>query len=254
MSLQSRRILFALGALALWQLVAWVRAVPEHILPSPFQVGRTLFDGVAEKGYHTAFLLSARRIALGYSLSIAAGVALGTLLAWWRSLDDLVGSALVSLQALPSVCWFPLAFLWFGEGEGAILFVVILGAILSITIATASGIRNIPPLLIQAARTMGARGIALHRHVTLPAALPSIIGGMKLGWAFAWRALMAGEILFVGLERGLGFHLAVGQKAKDMSQILAVMLLIILLGILVDLLLFGFLERRLRERWGLLRS
>lgn len=249
-----RRLLFVAAGLLAWQLFSWMRLLPEAVLPSPLQVGAALRDGLTDRGYFSALLLSARRIALGYAISIVAGVALGTCLAWWRSLDDIVGSGLVSLQSLPSVCWFPLAFLWFGEGEGAILFVVILGAILSITIATSSGIRNVPPLFIQAARTMGARGFALHRYVTLPAALPSILGGMKLGWAFAWRALMAGEILFATLDRGLGFHLAVGQKAKDMSQILAVMLLIVLLGVLVDLLLFGLLERRLRERWGLQKS
>jgi NitT/TauT family transport system permease protein len=217
-------------------------------------VGRALAEGIGEKGYLSAFLLSAKRIALGYLLSIAAGILLGTLLAWWRWLDDLVGSGLVSLQALPSVCWFPLGFLWFGEGEGAVLFVVILGAVLSITIATSTGIRNIAPITLQAARTLGAKGFALHRYVTLPAALPSILGGMKLGWAFAWRALMAGEILFAGLDRGLGFHLAVGQKAKDMSQIIAVMVLIVALGVLIDLALFGWIDRRIRERWGLQKS
>jgi NitT/TauT family transport system permease protein len=252
--LWTRRLLFSAALVALWQAVSAAGLIPARVLPSPLQVGHALVSGLTEKGYLGAFLLSARRIAVGYALSILAGVALGTLLAWWRSLHDLVGSALVSLQALPSVCWFPLAFLWFGEGEGAILFVVILGAILSITIATSSGIRNLSPIYLQAARTLGASGFALHRYVTLPAALPSILGGMKLGWAFAWRALMAGEILFATLDRGLGFHLAVGQKAKDMSQILAVMVLIVSLGILVDLLLFGILERRLRERWGLARS
>ncbi len=249
-----RRLLFVAAGLLAWQLFSWLHLLPEAVLPSPLKVAAALAEGLGDRGYFGALLLSARRIALGYAISIVAGVALGTCLAWWRSLDDVVGSGLVSLQSLPSVCWFPLAFLWFGEGEGAILFVVILGAILSITIATSSGIRNVPPLLIQAARTMGARGFALHRYVTLPAALPSILGGMKLGWAFAWRALMAGEILFATLDRGLGYHLAVGQKAKDMSQILAVMLLIVLLGVLVDLLLFGLLERRLRERWGLQKS
>lgn len=247
-----KKIAFVAGLLIVWQILAVAGLVNETILPAPSKIGRALVEGVTERGYLEAFLVSARRMAVGYFISVFLGIALGTLLAWSRTLDDMVGSFLVALQALPSVCWYPLAILWMGPSEGAILFVLVLGAVLSITIATSSGIRHVSPLLVSAAHTMGAHGLRLHLHVTLPAALPSILGGMKLGWAFAWRALMAGELLYqIAGATGLGTHLQTGHRSGNMAAVLAVMVFIIALGILVDLALFGVLERRIRERWGL---
>ena len=251
----AKKIVFLAIVLALWQAWCWTGLVPADVLPPPGRVARALVRGIADKGYLEAFLVSARRMAVGYGASILLGIALGTILAWFRTLDDMVGSFLVALQSLPSVCWYPLALLWFGAGEGAILFVIILGAVLSITIATSAGIRQVPPLLVSAAHTMGAHGLRLHLHVTLPAAFPSILGGMKLGWAFAWRALMAGELLYqIAGATGLGTHLQAGHQAKDMAQVLSVMVLIVALGMAVDLALFGVLERRIRERWGLTKA
>ncbi len=247
-----KKLFFLSGLLAFWQTLSWSGLLPAQVMPSPAEVARSLLAGIAEKGYLQAFLVSARRMAVGYGLSVILGIVIGTILGWSRTLDQMVGSFLVALQALPSVCWYPLAILWFKPGETAILFVLLVGAVLSITIATSAGIRQVSPLLISAAHTMGARGLNLHLHVTLPAALPSILGGMKLGWAFAWRALMAGELLYqIQGAVGLGTHLQAGHRSNDMGQVIAVMLFIIALGMLVDLLLFGILERRIRERWGL---
>ncbi len=251
----AKKIAFLAGLLAVWQALSWSGLLPARILPSPAEVARSLAAGISDKGYLQAFGVSARRMALGYGLSVVLGVVLGTLLGWSRTLEEMLGSFLVALQALPSVCWYPLAILWFRPGELAILFVLVLGAVLSITIATSAGIRQVSPLLISAAHTMGAHGLKLHLHVTLPAALPSILGGMKLGWAFAWRALMAGELLYqIQGAVGLGTHLQAGHRSNDMAQVIAVMIFIIALGMLVDFLLFGFLERRIRERWGLQRG
>jgi NitT/TauT family transport system permease protein len=252
MPVWAKKLLFLAVLLAFWQAWCWTGLVPADVLPSPGRVGQALARGVADKGYLESFLVSARRMAVGYGASVFLGIALGTLLAWSRTLDDMAGSFLVALQSLPSVCWYPLALLWFGASEGAILFVLILGAVLSITIATSAGIRQVSPLYIAAAHTMGAHGLRLHLHVTLPAAFPSILGGMKLGWAFAWRALMAGELLYkIAGATGLGAHLQAGHQAKDMAQVLSVMVLIVALGMAVDFSLFGVLERRIRERWGL---
>ena len=126
---------------------------------------------------------------------------------------------------------------------------VVMGAILAVAIATDSGIKNVSPLYIRAARNMGVSGAKLYARVILPAALPSIVTGMKLGWSFAWRALMAGELLFVGL--GLGHLLMVGRDLNDMSQVVAVMLIIITIGMVTDRLVFARLENRIRARWGL---
>jgi len=167
----------------------------------------------------------------------------------FKILDETVGSLITGLQALPSICWLPLAILWFGLSEAAIQFVVIIGAILAITISTDDGIKNIPPILIRAAKTMGTKGLDLYFRVMLPAALPSIVTGMKLGWSFAWRSLMAGELLFVSL--GLGHLLTIGRELADMNLVVAVMLVIVVIGVVVDRLIFARLEDIVTERWGL---
>jgi NitT/TauT family transport system permease protein len=142
----------------------------------------------------------------------------------------------------------PLAVIWFGLSDVAILFVVIAGSLLAITVATEAGVRNVPPLYVRAARTMGARGFNLYGRVVLPAALPGILTGMKLGWTFAWRSLMAGELIFV--SGGIGQLLKTGQDTNDMARVLAVMAVIVALGLAIELLLFARLEKRVRERWG----
>lgn len=252
MSTALKRALFFLLVLAVWEGLYLLRVRPDYLFPSPFQVFQSLFEGIADKGYLGGLLVSLRRIAVGFAISIVAGGTLGVLLAWSKTLEETVGSVVVSLQTLPSICWLPIALLWFGLSEQAILFVVVIGSLVSITLATMGGIKRVPPLLIQAARTMGARGVRLHLHVTLPAALPSITEGLKQGWSFAWRSLMAGELLFV--TQGLGHHLEVGRQLSDMSQVIAVILVIITLGLLVDLFVFGTLDRRIRERWGLVKA
>ena len=188
-------------------------------------------------------------ILLGYGLSLVIGIPLGLLLGRVRPVQDTLGSIILGLQALPSICWLPLALLWFGLSEKAILFVVVMGAVLSVTLSTADGVHNTPPLYLRAARTMGASGLMLYRGVILPSALPAIISGMKLGWSFAWRSLMAGELLYVSL--GLGQLLTMGRELNDMAQVIAVMLVIIAMGLLVDRAVFAPVERRVRERWGL---
>lgn len=192
--------------------------------------------------------ISVQRIFTGYLISLAFGIGLGLLVGRFKILNETLGSLMLSLQVLPSICWLPLAILWFGLNEQAIQFVVIMGAFLSIAIATDSGIRNIPPIYLRAARTMGVRGLALYRRVIFPAALPSIATGMKLGWSFAWRSLMAGELIFV--SAGLGHLLQMGRELNDMAQVIAVMVIIVAVGLVFDQLIFARLERRLRRQWG----
>jgi NitT/TauT family transport system permease protein len=170
------------------------------------------------------------------------------MLARSQLLRDSIGTVVSGLQALPSICWLPLALLWFGLSETAILFVVVIGSLLSITMATEAGVRNVPPLYVRAARTMGARGATLYLRVILPAALPSIISGMRLGWTFAWRSLMAGELLFV--SGGLGQLLATGRELGDMARVMAVMVAIVTLGLATEVLIFQRLDARVREVWG----
>jgi NitT/TauT family transport system permease protein len=196
-----------------------------------------------------ATAVSLRRMLVGFGVSLLIGIPLGLLLGRVRWLDDTVGALTLGLQTLPSICWLPVALLWFGLNDGAILFVVVMGALLSITVSVRDGVQNVPPTYLRAARTMGTRPLALYTQVLLPASLPSILTGAKLGWSFAWRSLMAGELLFVSM--GLGHTLMMGRELADMSRVFAVMLVIVALGLFTDRLIFGQLEAHVRERWGL---
>ncbi len=243
------RVLFFIGLIVVWQLLYSLHVWPPYLFPSSWNVATSLGLGFADGSFPLAIAVSLRRILIGYLLSLAIGVPLGLLIGRVRLLQDTLGTVILGLQALPSICWLPLAILWFGLSERAILFVVVMGAVLSICLSAVDGVRNTPPLYLRAARTMGAEGWALYWRVILPAALPAILTGMKLGWSFAWRSLMAGELLYVSL--GLGQLLTLGRELNDMSRVMAVMLVIVALGLTVDRLLFAPAERLVRERWGL---
>jgi NitT/TauT family transport system permease protein len=193
-------------------------------------------------------LVSLKTVAIGYGLSVVLGVTLGLLIGRHRLLEETLGSLVMGLQALPSVCWLPLAILWIGLNERAIIFVVVMGALFSITLGVDAGVKNTPPLYVQAARNLGTRGVGLYWQVILPAALPAILGGLKQGWSFAWRSLMAGELLFYSLS--LGNLLQTGRDLNDVAMVVSVMALIISIGVAVDRLVFAPLERRVRRRWG----
>jgi NitT/TauT family transport system permease protein len=190
-----------------------------------------------------------KRILIGYGLSVVCGAALGFLLAASTLVKDTLGGLVLSLQSLPSLCWLPLAVLWFGLSEKAIIFVVVMGSLLAVTINTETGVRHVPLIYMMAGRNLGARGHRLLLHVVLPASLPHIVTGLKQGWAFAWRSLISGEMIFVSL--GLGHLLMMGRDLNDMSQVLAVMILIMAIGYSVDRLIFENLENRIRRQWGL---
>ncbi len=249
MNKRFQKLLFYVTLIAIWQIIFSLRLWPEYLFPSPADVLRKLLNGFSNKTFYVAIMISMKRIILGYGISLVAGVSLGILLGSVKLLDDIIGPPLFGLRTLPSICWLPLGILWFGLSEKMIIFVVFMGATFSITLATDDGVKNIPPIYLKAASTMGATRIRRYFRVILPAALPSIVTGMKLGWSFAWRSLMAGEMLFVSL--GLGHLLMMGRELNDLGQVIAVMGLILAIGITLDRLVFGNLENRIRERWGL---
>ena len=197
----ARKSSFYVLVIMIWEVASRAGFWPRFLFPAPSEVLQTLLQGFADRTFLFGILASMRRILLGYSISLVAGVLLGLGISRNKFIAETIGSLILGLQTLPSICWLPLALLWFGLNESAIIFVVVMGALLSITTATESGIKNAPPLLIKAGQNMGARGPRLLFEVIIPAALPSIITGMKQGWSFAWRSLMAGELLYgsVGL-------------------------------------------------------
>jgi sulfonate transport system permease protein len=199
----------------------------------------------------TASLTSLIRLGVGFAISIVLGGILGAAMWRIRGLDEFLGPLFLGFQTLPSVCWVPLALLWFGQTEHAMLFVVIMGTVWSVVIATDSGARSIPPIYARAARTMGSEGLDQWVSVILPAALPFLVSGMKQGWAFAWRSLMAAEIYVTILTGfGLGHLLHYGRELNDMNQVIGVMLVIVVIGLLADKILFSPWERFFHRRWG----
>jgi NitT/TauT family transport system permease protein len=239
-------------AVAIWQVVAWSGWRPASALPGPLPVFQRLFNDLTSVDFYVGVAITLQRALIGYGIAVLAGSAVGLLVARVTILRRALGSALLGLQSMPSISWFPLAILLFQRSEPAIIFVVLLGAAPAIANGLLSGVDHVQPLLVRVGRVMGARGLGLYRHVILPAALPSFIGGLKQGWAFAWRSLMAGELIlaFVGHQPSLGQQLRLAQNASDTQQLLAVMIVIFTIGVIVDI-GFGVLDREIRRRWGL---
>ena len=236
--------------LALWQSVYMSEILPKLSLPSPLAVGQTiielLFDFTLVKG--TAFTLW--RLFLGFILSLSLGLITGLLMIKFQQFGKTMSSFAVGLQSFPSIAWIPFAILLIGFNDFGILFVVVMSSVFSVMLSTYSGLRNVPPIYIRAARNMGGKGISLFRHVLIPAATPTLIIGMRQAWSFAWHALIGAEMLITTLV-GLGYILSVGREFSNMSQIIATMIVIFTIGLIFDRVVFMKIEEKIRDRWGL---
>ena len=238
--------------MAAWQVVVWSGWKPDYVLPGPGPVFRRLAQDLGNANFDLGIAVTLRRALVGYGIAVAIGSVAGILIARIAVLRRAIGSAILGLQSMPSIVWFPLAILLFGLNETAIFFVVILGAAPSIAGGLLSGVDHVQPLLIRVGRVMGARGMKLYRHVILPAALPSFVGGLKQGWAFAWRSLMAGEIIgIVSHQVGIGQQIQFARDFADAEQLVAIIVVIFVIGVVIDS-MFGTLDRVIRRRWGLL--
>jgi NitT/TauT family transport system permease protein len=244
-------ILFFVALVAIWTALVQAQVWSPILLPSPKSVAEYLASSFRDGTLLQATAVTLRRLLLGYVIGLAIGLPLGLLTASSKFVEDTIGVLALGLQTLPSVCWVPLALLWFGQTEGAMLFVVIMGTVWSVVIATDTGVRTISPIFARAARTMGSGPIHRWLHVILPASLPYLISGMKQGWAFAWRSLMAAEIYVTILTGfGLGHLLHYGRELNAMDQVIGIMLVIVVIGLLADKILFSPWERFLHRRWG----
>lgn len=231
---------------AIWAAASELAKSP--LLPGPIEVTRALGRALGEGTLVRAVVVSAIRLVFGYALALVAGVPLGLVLARSRTIKTALGPLLLGLSSVPSICWLPLAIVWFGLSEAAIQVVVVLGAALPITLSTESAVRQLPPSIERAARTMGAKGGRLLLRVLLPAALPGILTGAKVGWTFALRSLMAGELLFV--SGGLGQLLETGRDLADTALVLGVVAVIVVLSRTSERVLFAPVERVIARRWG----
>jgi NitT/TauT family transport system permease protein len=217
------------------------------LLPAPEEVARSLWMGLGDQSLLIATVASLRRVLLGFALSIVLGITLGALIARSQIAADTLGRLVVSLQTVPSIAWLPFALLWFGLNENAVIFVVVIGSTLPITISFESGIRNIPLTLIRTGRMMGTSAWQLLRFVIIPASIPSLIVGMRNAWAFAWRSLLAGELLVA--SEGLGQVLTLSKELNDTAQVFAVMFIIGLMGYAIDQGIFRRMENFVAARW-----
>lgn len=244
----------ALG-LFLWQLVVWSGWKDEFLLPPPRPVFSEMWDLVLDGTIPRAVGITMWRAFTGFLVALLIGVVVGSLAMRVKSFRSAFGSFITGLQTMPSIAWFPLAILLFQLSEQAIMFVVVLGAAPAIANGLIAGADTIPPIQLRAGQVLGARGFAMYRFVVLPGSMPGFVTGLKQGWAFAWRSLMAGELLVVIAGKpSVGFLLQQNRNLSDAVGLLAMMIVILGIGILVDSLVFGRLDRFVRRRWGLLSS
>jgi NitT/TauT family transport system permease protein len=248
--------LAALGiSLLAWQAVVWSRWRPEYVLPGPATVWSALLDEQSRGNLWPAIATTVQRAGTGFAMALVVGTAIGGLVSSSRVVRAAIGSFIVGLQTMPSIAWFPLAILLFQLSTGAMYFVIVLGAAPSIANGLLTGVDTLPPLLVRAGRSLGAKRWGMFRHVVLPGALPSFVAGIKQGWAFAWRSLMAGElIVIIANQRSIGERLEHSRQLADAPTLIAYMLVILAIGIVLDALVFGTAERAIHRRWGLAGS
>jgi NitT/TauT family transport system permease protein len=230
----------AIESLGIWKSYAF---------PSPWGVLDVFYRLLVNHVMGTALLTTTQRMLLGYGLTVFLGMSIGILTARWRYLSRNLCPLLLGVQTLPSICWVPFAILWFGLSNSAVIFIVVVSSFCSMALSTVAAITNINPLFVKASRTLGAKGYSLYRWVILPAAVPALITGLKQAWSFAWRGLMAGEML-IG-SNGIGQVLMRGRELADINQVMAMIIVVIGLGVLVEKFIFGRLEKHVAKRWGL---
>ena len=244
-----KKIAFYIIIVIVWQAISMSNIWPNNIFPSPYEVGEDLAYSAADGSLFFGIGTSIVRLLVGLAIAIGGGVVLGIFMARVEVVNQTIGSLVLGLQSIPSVAWVPLGILWFGLSDAGIIFVTAIGAIFAVTINTYTGVKNINPHFVEAARNMGAKGTQLVTNVLIPAAFPYMISGFKQGWAFAWRGVIGAELLFSFL--GLGFLLNVGRQLNDVSQVIAIMLIIMIIGVVIDGIIFKRLEDKVMSRWGL---
>jgi NitT/TauT family transport system permease protein len=243
-------VVFISVFLAIWQLVYLSEIFPKLSLPSPLAVGQTIIELLLDFTLVKGTAITLWRLFLGFLLSLTIGLITGLIMIKFQQFGKTMSSFAVGLQSFPSIAWIPFAILLIGFNDLGILFVVVMSSVFSVMLSTYSGLRNVPPIYIRAARNMGGKGFSLFRHVLIPAATPTLIIGMRQAWSFAWHALIGAEMLITTLV-GLGYILSVGREFSNMSQIIATMIVIFTIGLIFDRVVFIKIEEKIRDRWGL---
>lgn len=243
-------VLFIAVFIGLWQLVYLSGIWPKVSLPSPLMVVDSFYELILDNTLVISIGMTLYRLLIGFALSIGIGVCVGLAMVRFSGFGKTMSSFAIGLQSFPSVAWVPFAILLIGLNDIGILFVVVMSSVFSVMMSAYSGIRNIPPIYLKAARNMGAKGFSLFRYLMIPAATPALIIGIKQAWSFAWHALVGAEILMAAAV-GIGHILLIGREFQLMNQIIASMITIFALGMIFDKVIFAKLEDKVREKWGL---
>ncbi|MFO1534809.1 MAG: ABC transporter permease [Thermoplasmatota archaeon] len=236
---------------ALWSVLHWLRLWPNYLFPGPLDVARSLGHLASDGQLLPALQATFWRLGSSYFLSLALGGFIAAGLVLVPGFRGGVQPFLLALQSLPGLAWIPLAVLWFGFREPSILFVTIMGSVFSIAMGFADSFATVPPLYHKVARNMGISGMNLLLRVTVPAATPHLLTAAKVGWSFAWRSLVGAEIIMPSVSLGLGFLLNQGRETFDVAQVFATMVVLIVIGVVIERIVFARLERAVRTRWGL---
>ena len=240
---------FYLLVIALWEGLFQAELFPDYLFPSPAQVARRLWELASESYLWPSIEATLQRMAVGFLVAALAGLLIGLLMGVSRIVSSCLRSLFLGLQTLPTAAWVPVSLLLFGLSDHGIHFVIIMSSAPAIAIATADGIQHIPRIYLRVARTLGTPAYAMPTRVILPASLPNIVTGLKLGWTLAWHGCVSAELIKSSI--GLGFLLQMGRELNDSAQVIGIMTLTILFGLLLDRFVFGVIQKRIRRRWGL---
>jgi NitT/TauT family transport system permease protein len=238
--------------IAIWEILFLAASIPDYLFPSPGQVSKRLWELARESYLWPSAKATFERMGIGFSISASLGLVLGLFMGMNRIVDSCLKSLFLGLQTLPTAAWVPVSLLFFGLSDHGIYFVIIMSSAPAVAIASSDGILHIPTIYLRVARTLGTPGYGMPVRVILPASLPSIVTGLKLGWTLAWHGGVSAELIKSTV--GLGFLLSMGRELNDAAQVIGIMVLTIIFGLLLDRFVFGLLQKRIRTRWGLENS
>ena len=245
-------IVVAVASIGVWEAVFRLKVWPSFLFPGPADVALSLYDLWKQDILLRSIGRTLVRLGVGFLISLVLGSILAFLMVHFATFGKGIQPYVLGLQTFPSIGWVPLSLIWFGFSEAGLLFVTIIGSLFAVTVSFADALRTVPPVYLKAARNMGSDGMDLILRVTVPAALPHLISAMKVGWSFAWRSLIGAEVIFATV--GLGFLVNQGREDLSIAQVMGVMIVILVIGVLVDRVLFSRTYEWASRRRGLLPS
>lgn len=243
---------FYLLIMATWQALFSASIVPDYLFPSPLLVAERLLELTTDNYLWPSVEATFVRMGIGFSISASIGLVVGLFMGMSRVVNACLRSLFLGLQTLPTAAWVPVSLLLYGLSDNGIYFVIIMSSTPAIAIATSDGVQHIPTIYLRAARTLGTPGYAMPTRVILPASMPSIVTGLKLGWTLAWHGGVSAELIKSSI--GLGYLLYMGRELNDAAQVIGIMILMILFGLLLDRFVFGRIQKRILIRWGLAQN